>query len=177
LADLAVLVVDLSQDPVEQAQMVINEMGETSTRLNGSGGESDGQEPIVLVKTIITGNKNDLPQATESFRQLSKKFGQDFQILAISAEKREGLENFKTKIFEALEILRVYTKEPGKKPDLKQPYVLKHGSTVLDVAASIHRDFTSQLRYARIWGSEKYQGQSVQKNHIVEDGDIIELHL
>lgn len=177
LADLALLVVDLGQDPVGQAQMVINEMGKTSTHLNSSGGESNGQEPVVLVKTIITGNKNDLHQASENFRQLNKKFGQDFQMLAVSAEKHEGLENFRTKIFEALEILRVYTKEPGKKPDLEQPYVLKRGSTVLDVAASIHRDFSSQLKYARIWGSEKYQGQSVQKNHMVEDGDIIELHL
>jgi len=177
LADLAVLVVDLGHDPIGQAQMVIDEMEETSTHLNGSGGKSNGQEPIVLVKTIIAGNKDDLPQALENFHQLSDKFGQDFQILSFSVQKREGLENFKTKVFQALEILRVYTKEPGKKPDLEQPYVLKHGSTVLDVAASIHRDFASQLRYARIWGSEKYQGQSVQKNHRVEDGDIIELHL
>jgi len=177
LADLAVLVVGLDLDPAGQAQMVIDQMKKTSTHLDGSGGESDGQVAIVRVRTIIVGNKSDLPQARRNFHQLGERLSPDFQTVAISAEKQEGLEELKRKIFDALEIIRVYTKEPGKKPDLKQPYVLKHGSTVLDVAAAVHRDFTSQLRYARIWGSEKYDGQNVQKNHLVEDGDIIELHM
>jgi ribosome-interacting GTPase 1 len=54
---------------------------------------------------------------------------------------------------------------------------LKCGSTVMDLAATIHRDFASNLKHARIWGSEKYDGQNVQKDHLLEDGDVIELHL
>jgi len=177
LADLALLVVDLGRAPVVQAQMVIDLMGKTSTHLDARGGESDGQVPIVLVKTMIVGNKSDLPQAAENFQKLQEKFGRDFQMLAISAGKHEGLEGFEKKVFEALEITRVYTKEPGKKPDLQQPYVLKHGSTVLDVASAVHRDFAKTLKYARIWGSAKYGGQNVQRDHQVEDGDIIELHI
>jgi ribosome-interacting GTPase 1 len=177
LSDIAMLVVDLGRDPIGQAQMAIDQMGKTSTHLDGRGGQSDGQVPLVLVKTMIVGNKSDLPKATENFQQLQQRFGQKFQMVAISAEKREGLEGFEKKVFDALEITRVYTKEPGKKPDLEQPYVLKRGSTVLDVAAAVHRDFAKTLKYARIWGSEKYGGQSVQKNHLVEDGDILELHI
>ncbi len=177
LADLALLVVDLSQDAAQQTQMVIDQMGETSTHLDGHGGESDGQEPIVKVKTLIAGNKSDLPQTEENSRKLHDRFGQSFEIVAVSAERGDGLEHLVNRIFEGLEIIRVYTKEPGKKPDLEQPYVLKRGSTVLDVAAAVHRDFINTLKYARIWGSEKYDGQNVQKNHLVEDGDIIELHI
>jgi ribosome-interacting GTPase 1 len=177
LADLALLVVNLGRDPAEQAQMVIDQMEKTSTHLEGHGGESDGQVPIVLVKTMLVGNKRDLPQATENFQQMQKRLGQKFPMVAISAKKREGLEGFEKRIFEALQITRIYTKEPGKKPDLEQPYVLKRGSTVLDVAAAVHRDFAKTLKYARIWGSEKYDGQSVQKNHLVKDGDILELHI
>jgi hypothetical protein len=177
LADLALLVVDMSRDPARQAQMVIDQMEKTSTHLDGSGGKSDGQVPIVLVKTIIVGNKIDVSQAAENFQQLQERLGQKFQMVAISSEKREGLEDLQKMVFEALEITRVYTKEPGEKPDLEQPYVLKRGSTVLDVAAAVHRDFAKTLKYARIWGSEKYGGQSVQKNHLVEDGDILELHI
>lgn len=177
LADLALLVVDLGRDPVGQAQMVIDQMGKTSTHLDARGGKSDGQVPIVLVKTMLVGNKSELPQAAENFKRLQEKFGKDFQMVAISAVKHEGLEGFEKKVFEALEITRVYTKEPGKKPDLEQPYVLKRGSTVLDVAAAVHRDFAKTLKYARIWGSAKYGGQNVQRDHQVEDGDIIELHI
>jgi ribosome-interacting GTPase 1 len=177
LADLALLVVDLGCDPVGQAQMVIDQMRKTSTHLDARGGESDGQVPIVLVKTMIVGNKSDLPQAAENFQRLQEKLSHDFQMVAISAGKLEGLEGFKIKVFEALEIIRVYTKEPGKKPDLEQPYVLKRGSTVVDVAAAVHRDFAKTLKHARIWGSAKYGGQNVQRDHQVEDGDIIELHI
>ena len=177
LADIALLVVDLGRDPAEQVELVIDHMQKTSTHLNGKSGKHDGQLATVQVKTIIVGNKTDLPRAEENQRQLLQRFGQDFQVLTISAEKQEDFAQFKEDIFQALQIIRIYTKEPGKKPDLKQPYVLRRGSTVLDVASSVHRDFAGQLKFARIWGSEKYDGQNVQKNHLVEDGDIIEFHL
>ena len=177
LADLALLVVDLGKDAVGQVESAIGYMSNTSTHLGGRSGQHDGQVPTVLVKTIIVGNKTDLPRAEENQRQLLQRFGQDFQVLTISAEKQEDFAQFKEDIFQALQIIRIYTKEPGKKPDLKQPYVLRRGSTVLDVASSVHRDFAGQLKFARIWGSEKYDGQNVQKNHLVEDGDIIEFHL
>jgi ribosome-interacting GTPase 1 len=177
LADLALLVVDLGLDPAGQAQLVIDLMGETSTHLGSSNQERDGQMAIVQVKTMIVGNKSDLPQAAENLLQLRDRLGSAFQILTVSVESREGLEDLKEKIFQDLDIIRIYTKEPGKKPDLQQPYVLKRGSTVLDLATTIHRDFGNQLKYARIWGSEKYDGQNVQKSHLLEDGDILEFHV
>ena len=65
---------------------------------------------------------------------------------------------------------------PGKKPDLDCPYTLPVGSTVQDVALAVHKDFAENFRFARIWGSEKYDGQQVKQNHEVEDRDIIEIH-
>jgi len=177
LADLALLVVDLSDHPAEQARDVLDFMFATSTHLSGRGGYHDGQEPIVLVKTIIAGNKKERSGGHEALAELEGAFGDRFQILAFSAASGEGLEELPNQVFQALNIVRVYTKEPGKKPDLEQPYVLKQGSTVLDLAETIHRDFTSQLKYVRIWGSVKYDGQNIQKDHVLQDGDIIELHL
>jgi ribosome-interacting GTPase 1 len=177
LADLALLVVDLGDDPADQAQAVIDQMSKTSTHLDGKGGQRDGQSAIVAVKTIIVGTKSDLTRSDENLRRLRDKLGDRFQISAVSAEGGQQLDELRQKVFQALKIVRVYTKEPGKKADLQQPYVLKQGSTVLDLAATIHRDFASDLKYARIWGSEKYDGQNVHKDHILEDGDIIELHL
>ena len=68
-------------------------------------------------------------------------------------------------------------KAPGQKADTSDPIVLPRGSTLLDAASSVHKDFAAKLKYSRIWGSGKHDGIMARRNHILEDGDIIELHL
>ena len=70
----------------------------------------------------------------------------------------------------------MHTKTPGRKAALDAPYVLARGSTVLDVAEHVHKDVAASMKYARIWGEGKYDGQMVQRDYVVEDNDIIELH-
>ena len=65
---------------------------------------------------------------------------------------------------------------PGRKADRKDPFVLPRGSTVIDLARAVHRDLPDQLRYARIWGAGTYAGQTVQRSHVLSDGDLLELH-
>jgi hypothetical protein len=79
-------------------------------------------------------------------------------------------------IFKALDVIRIYTKPPGKEADFSEPVILRTGSTVEDAATSVHKDFASNMRFARIWGSEKYQGQMVKRDYVLQDGDIIEFH-
>jgi ribosome-interacting GTPase 1 len=55
--------------------------------------------------------------------------------------------------------------------------ILKKGSTVADVALSIHKDFVAKLRYAKIWGFGKFDGQMVKRDYLVNEGDVIELHI
>jgi ribosome-interacting GTPase 1 len=88
-----------------------------------------------------------------------------------------GLEELKRKSFEALEIMRVYTKRPGKPADREQPFTLPHGATVGDLAGAIHKDILEQLRFARIWGESAFDGQTVQREHILAEGDVVEIHL
>ncbi len=76
-----------------------------------------------------------------------------------------------------LDIIRVYTKEPSKKADYSEPIVLTRGATLEDAAVSIHKDFREKLKYARIWGSGKHDGIMVKRDHILEEGDVIELHV
>ena len=76
-----------------------------------------------------------------------------------------------------MNIVRVYTKTPGTKADLSDPMILDKGSTVEEAAESIHKDFRSNLKYAVVWGSGKYDGQRVSKGHVLQDGDIIEFHI
>jgi ribosome-interacting GTPase 1 len=48
---------------------------------------------------------------------------------------------------------------------------------VEDVALSIHKDFVAKLRYAKIWGSGKFDGQMAKRDFLVNEGDVIELHI
>jgi ribosome-interacting GTPase 1 len=75
-----------------------------------------------------------------------------------------------------LEIIRVYTKAPGKKLERTAPYILKRGSRLLDLAAHIHHDFLTQLKYARVWGHGKFEGQMVNRDYLLADKDVVELH-
>ncbi|MEM1626665.1 MAG: TGS domain-containing protein [Sulfolobaceae archaeon] len=100
-----------------------------------------------------------------------------FEAEKIQVLRFDDLENIKKTIFDLLEIIRVYTKEPLEEPS-KDPLILKKGSTVLDVARKLHSELAEKLKYARVWGkSVKFQGQRVGPDHVLEDGDIVELHV
>lgn len=122
-------------------------------------------------------NKSDLPLAEENFLRLKKALEPKFHPLAISASHGDGLEQLKKRIFSILQIIRVYSKAPGKKAEFEAPFTLKRGSSVLDMAKAVHMDFARRLKYARIWSKDKYEGQMVNRDHILEDEDIIELHI
>ena len=79
-------------------------------------------------------------------------------------------------LFEVLGVIRVYSKPPGRKADTSTPFILRRGATVLDAAEAIHKDFVARLKYARLWGQDEYQGQMVGRDHVLEDGDVLELH-
>lgn len=134
---------------------------------------------------VIEGNRVYIPAITvinkidtvppEVAEEVGKKLGAD---LLISAEKKEHLEELKELIFEKLDLMRIYMKEPGKKPDLDEPLIIRSGATIKDVCDKLHRDFARRLRFARVWGkSAKFPGQQHQLNHELIDGDIVELHL
>ncbi len=178
LADLALLFVDLSNpDPAEEALSVMEVLETYKIRLVGQVDEEDNGVPFRLKKTIIMGTKCDAEGSARGLQTLRDMYGEEFPIFCLSVRTGEGLQAAERAIFDGLGIVRVYTKAPGKKPDLNQPYVLPMGSTVLDVAIPIHREFADKMRYARIWGSEKYDGQQVHREHCIQDGDIIEIHL
>ena len=80
-------------------------------------------------------------------------------------------------IYDTLEVIRVYTKQPGKPPDLTSPFTCPVGSNVLEMAACVHRDFVDGLKSARVWGQGVFDGQSVKRDHILHDKDVVELHL
>lgn len=175
VADALLLVVDLSEDPDIQAKLLIEHLGEWRIGLlkrSGSSEECSGCKPAV-----VAANKSDLPAAQEGLRRLRLKYETLYPVVPVSSAKKEGLDELRRILFENSRIIRVYSKEPGKEPDRATPFVLPAGSTVLDLAEMIHRDFLSNLKYACIWGSAKFGGQRVQKDYVLHDRDLVEYHL
>jgi len=126
---------------------------------------------------LIVGNKNELAGSNKNWERLRSKYTRLFPLVSISAREGGGLEEFKKAIYQALNIIRVYTKTPGSKADLTDPMILEKGSTLGEAAESLHKDFYQNLRYAVVWGSGKYDGQRVSKGHVLQDGDIVEFHI
>ena len=184
-ADLALLVADLEADTLlDDVENVLKILDASRIRIWKDPEPETDQELTEFCPSLLAANKCDAPNAQENLEILKEFFGSRFDVLAVSAVSGEGLEALRQRLFEKLNIIRIYTKIPGKKVDLgSPPFVLKHGSTVLDAAQAVHRDFVHTLKFARIWNSGeprhsiKFEGQKVERSHRLEDGDILELHV
>ena len=127
---------------------------------------------------LVLGNKIDHPQGKDNFSAWQELYREQFQAEPFSALSEEDLSEISKRLFNALEILRVYTKAPGKKPEANPtPYVLKKGSTIFDVAVTVHRELAQNFKFARVWGKAKFDGQMVERSYLVEDGDLVEIHM
>jgi ribosome-interacting GTPase 1 len=177
-SDGALLLIDLSsEDFLEQAEIVMKKLEQNKIILVNEPNRIDPETGNAYVQTILLANKIDSLNALENFGLLKELYQSKFLLIPISAQKGNNLEELKQRIYEMLRIIRVYTKEPGKPADFEDPIILKKNGTVIDAALSIHKDFAHQLKYARIWGKGKYQGQMVQRDGVLQDGDIIEFHI
>ena len=177
-ADAVLLVVDLSADDcVDMLHFVRGALAEKGIRLSRSHDPKETELPRNVKPTLIAANKLDSPKAEENLAFLREIEEDSLEIIPISAGLGEGLPELAKRLYEFLDVVRIYSKIPGKKADLKKPFVVPRGSTVLDVAQRIHREFGHNMKYARVWGSGKFDGQVVERDHVVEDQDVLELHV
>lgn len=175
-ADVVALLVDLSQpEPAEDVMTALGMLEKTRIHLAGKTkmGTSSSESGK---KTLLLATKLDTPESLEALRALQELYGEEYPLVVISAKTREGLDVMGRALFELLGIVRVYTKKPGQPPSKETPHVLPQGSTITDVAKSIHHDLAQKLEYARLWGSAEFPGQRVERDHVVRDGDVIEIH-
>lgn len=176
-ADGALLVVDLGDDDGPfAAEAVIERLAQVKTIL---GGQSTGSEDVGIlhIKTLLIANKIDQPGAAERLEIVREMFASRFPIHVISAETGQGLEELRDALYQALEVIRVYTKKPGKPADMDAPFTISRGGTLLDLAERIHRELPEKLKSARIWGTGVFDGQSVPRDHVLHDKDVVELHM
>lgn len=175
-ADLIAIVVDLSNNPVEQVLTTLQDL-ENMGIVPVSNNITEATIGKRQRKMLIIANKSDLENSGASTKKVNAQYSAQFPVISVSASEGNNLEALKSGIFKSLEIIRVHTKSPGKKVDLTDPVILKTGSTVKEAAEEIHKDFKSKMKYALVWGSGKFDGQRVGQEHILQDNDIIELHV
>jgi small GTP-binding protein len=160
-ANVLMLVVDLGSDADVQTELLLDQLKHWN---------------IPSKPLIIAGNKADL--ADEKVQgEFIGKYGPGYPVVLCSVLNKEGIEELRKAVFDNSRVIRVYSKEPGKKPDMGSPFTLPSGSNVLDLAKIIHKDFFKNLKYACIWGSGKFDGQRVQKDYVLHDRDIVEYHI
>jgi small GTP-binding protein len=177
-ADAAILMLDLGDDDGPfAAETVLDRLAQVKTILVGEKPAEQEDHSIQYVRTLLVANKIDMPDAADRLEIVREMFGSKFPIHVVSAEHGAGMEELRSAIYDFLKVIRVYTKLPGKPADMNSPFTCPIGSTLVEMAALVHRDFADQLKSARIWGSGVHDGQSVGREHVLHDKDVVELHI
>jgi ribosome-interacting GTPase 1 len=188
-ADILVWMLDLSDDNLlettEQTQSLLDKANiafaspksEARSPISAPESSPSPQPPIPSPKRCLRlGAKADDPQAMDRLAILRELIG-DVEVLPVSVEHHTGLEEFKRRLFDMLAIIRVYTKKPGKPVEFRDPVILPIGATMIDAAYHLHKDFAQNLQFARLWNNSGYDGQRVERGHVLADKDILEFHV
>lgn len=96
--------------------------------------------------------------------------------LVISCNLDLNLDYLKDRIWQELDLLRIYTKRKGEVPNFGEALIVRSGSTVEQACDSIHRTLSEQFRYGLVWGqSAKHKPQRVGLHHLLGDGDVLSI--
>jgi uncharacterized protein len=175
-ADLLLLLLDLSFDPLADLDLALEELRRLRLAPAGEGAEGIGEDGILRKRALVAANKLDAPDAPDNLELLRLELGGRLPLVPVSAATGENLEELKRQLFRALEIIRVYTRAPGQQEvDHRHPYVMPRGSTVGELAESVHKDLLRELKYALVWGSGKFAGQRVSREFVLADEDTVEI--
>lgn len=154
---------------------------DATVKIRGEATFDDVEEAIFEGKVhrpaIILANKADNPKAAERLEQLKEVVGDEMKILAVSCTAKLGLDELGSEIFDMLNIIRIYTKEPNKRDASMRPFTIRKGSTIFDLAKRIHSDFYEQFSYAKVWSKRlRFSPQKVGGSFSLQDGDTVEIH-
>ena len=178
-SDLVWLVLD-GLDPMDEMDLAIRLLAQKRIALepvDGASGVEEAADAAVVRPAMLVVTGVDKPGVGEALPLFEEWLEGRWPWVAVSASTGRGMDDLRRKTFAALRVMRVYTKQPGKAPDRDTPFTLPIGSTVGDLAARIHKDILATMKFARIWGPSAFDGQTVQRDHVLAEGDVVEIHL
>lgn len=176
-ADIVAIVVDLQADALQQLEQSCAMLHDLRIFPVGSHPPAGLLKLPFFKKILLLANKMDSRREEEDFEVFLELSQTQLPALGVSTRTGRHLAQLPEQIYRLARITRVYTKAPGKEPDRTSPFVLSEGSTLGDLAAKIHKDFVAKLKFARVWGGTVYDGQMVQRDYIMQDGDVVEIHI
>ncbi len=179
-ADLILIVLDLaSPEILEAIDPIVSKLEKHYIFLcKDLPPEEQRKVSAAYIHTFIFGNKIDNPEAQDNLEIFKEWLNNRFDFFGLySARDPNTLKEFPKQIFDALKIMRVYTKAPGKKIEKKNPIILPSGSTTMDAALSLHKDIAHKLKFARVWGQGMHDGQQIARDHELQDEWVLEFHL
>lgn len=174
-SDLILIILSFEINLNEEFGKIIKILDDKGIKLLGEGTSEDYLFGPLNKRGLIFINKSDL-LTQEEIDNLLTDFKTTLPLIYGSSELIINIEELIKKVYEGLNIIRVYTKEPGKPPDMTDPLILKKGATVLDAAYKLHKEIAKNLKYARLWGSSRFEGQQVNRDYVLQDKDIVEFH-
>jgi ribosome-interacting GTPase 1 len=176
-ANAAVLLLDLADDDGPAATKAAIERLKLARRELVPPGSPPGDDPAVYaLPTVLVANKSDDEAADIRLELAREEFGTRYPLTVISAERGEGLDGLRKAIYDSLGVMRIYTKQPGKPADMTSPFTPPIGATVAELAGKVHRDLEDAVKSARVWGTGVHDGQTVGREHVLHDKDVVELH-
>jgi ribosome-interacting GTPase 1 len=134
-------------------------------------------ESTIYKPALVVANKLDVKGAQANLRVLKRYVNGKLPVIAVSCERRIGLDELGSALFESLGVIRIYTKEPGMRVHSDHPFALRRGATVNDLAKNIHKEFVSNFLFAMVWAKRlRFSPKKVGLSFVLEDGDIVEIH-
>ncbi len=176
-ADVALLFLDLADDDGPAAtRAAIDRLKLARRELVPPGSPPIDDPAVYAIPTLLVANKGDDEAADIRLEIAREEFGTQFPLLVVSSEHGDGLEELRKAIYDALGVMRIYTKQPGKPADMTSPFTPPIGATVAELAGKVHRDLEDTVKSARVWGTAVHDGQTVGRDHVLHDKDVVELH-
>ena len=177
-ANAAVLFLDLADDDGPAATQIVLDRLKQSRRVLVPQPPTEDDDPTVYyLPTVLALSKCDDDTAELRWELASETWANRYPTFQISAERGDGLDALRAGIFASLNVMRIYTKQPGKPADMSSPFTCPIGSTVAEFAGYVHNDFEEKVKSARIWGTGAFDGQTVGRDHILHEKDVVELHV
>jgi ribosome-interacting GTPase 1 len=176
-ADMVLLVFDGSSDDApDQTIEVVRQLASRKTELAAESGFADEDFSTVRIQTRLVATRADDPGCEDRLAYFQEAMPHGFPVLRVEFDRPASRDELRAAVYEALRVIRVYTKRPGRPAQLNDPFTIPVGGTVDDLALRVHREMAEQVKFAKVWGTSARDGQSVGRDHALADKDVVELH-
>jgi ribosome-interacting GTPase 1 len=175
--DMIMVLIDLRADPLQQLDDTLSMLREWRIFPKRAEIPGDLKKPPFIKRMVVVVNKMDEEEDREDYGVFLELSEIKLPCIGISVHKGRNLSALVEKIYDLFEIIRVFTRAPGKPHDASAPFVLPKDCRLEELAEKVHKDFKENLKYARVWGKAVYDGQMVQRDYVLHDGDVVEMHI